>query len=91
MALTTTTEILGEEKEVYAKTVYFATNFNGECEVKLGNFLSKEAREKNIENGVRKRPNIEYTDEVKEKLDLINGLVYDILKLQKEFENSSDA
>lgn len=87
MGMTLTKTMLGQEQDkAYVKTAYFATNFNGSCEINTMNYLSHEAREAGESNGVLERVNIEPTESVKAKLDQMNQLAYEILAEQKGYE-----
>lgn len=73
-------EILGVvAEEAVSKTMYFATNFNGNCQVTMSNFMSQEARDKGLANGVKEGVTIEMTEENLERLDKINALVYEMV------------
>ena len=79
--------ILGvKQKEAVVKTMYFATNFDGNCEIGVADFLTKETREAGLSNGVNKRVSLKQTESTKKKIKQINKLAYEILNEQEEFE-----
>ena len=81
-------KILGTEfSEAVSKTIMFSTNFKGSCEINIKDFMSQESRDAGLDNGVLYKVPITKSDELNEKLDQINALVYEILMLQEEFED----